>query len=240
VKTTSEPSRDVYGQTRPEPPPPNPRGRPSPDADRITPLSATVRAAEAGRGDGARRSWAEEAQRHLIAWLHGDHRPRLLCTLAGDILWMNRAAQALPRESFPFLRERRGGTGAPARIAPQLLAETALDDKPRASTRPEFGREAWIVWVQKVQGPSGPVAALTLRHRQERPDLGALAAARRLTPAEMRIIEMMSAGRDTAAVAEALGISLETLRTHVKHAYRKLGVTSRGELFAALAEFLQP
>jgi DNA-binding CsgD family transcriptional regulator len=97
-----------------------------------------------------------------------------------------------------------------------------------------------MVWALPLPGPGGPVLALILRPRRERPELAVLAEAGQLTRAEIRIIEMIVSGTETAAIAEALRISLETLRTHVKHAYRKLGVTTRGELFAAVADFLQP
>jgi DNA-binding CsgD family transcriptional regulator len=51
---------------------------------------------------------------------------------------------------------------------------------------------------------------------------------------------MMLAGADTGGIALALAISVETLRTHVKHAYRKLGVSSRGQLFAGALDFIHP
>jgi DNA-binding CsgD family transcriptional regulator len=51
---------------------------------------------------------------------------------------------------------------------------------------------------------------------------------------------MMLGGAETGRIAQALDISVETLRTHVKHVYRKLGVNSRGELFATALVFVQP
>ena len=127
-------------------------------------------------------------------------------------------------------------------LDPDLLAEIgpATGQLRCVTGKPEFSAQPWMVWVRPLSGPGGPVLALILRQRGERPNLAVLAEVGQLTRAEIRVIEMMMSGTETAGIAEALRISLETLRTHVKHAYRKLGVTTRGELFAAIADFLQP
>jgi DNA-binding CsgD family transcriptional regulator len=198
---------------------------------------------ESRRGpDAPGRPGSEEASRLLAAWLEAEPRPRLLATLDGEVIWMNRAARELPRHAFPFAGESVAGAGDAVRMDPRLLAQDGLaPGQLRCATAgPEFRAEFCMVWSRRLSGPGRPVLALTLRPRRERPNLGLLAEARRLTRGEIRVIELMAAGLETATVAEALGISVETLRTHVKHAYRKLGVTSRGELFAAVADFLQP
>jgi DNA-binding CsgD family transcriptional regulator len=176
-----------------------------------------------------------------VAWLEVDARPRLLATLPGQVIWMSAAAAALPRWSFPFATDDDPGTEE-RRLDPRLLEVLGpVAGQLRCATgKPDFKHERWMVWARTLPGPGDPLVALTLRARRERPELAVLAEARQLTRAEIRVIEMMIGGTETAAIADALGISLETLRTHVKHAYRKLGVTTRGELFAAVAEFLQP
>jgi DNA-binding CsgD family transcriptional regulator len=183
--------------------------------------------------------WTEEAPHRLLAWLDADPRPRLLSTAQGQVIWVNSVAAALPRRRFPFSPD---GAGEERWLDPRLLAEFGpLTGQLRCATgKPEFRREPWIVWVCALPGPSGPVLAMILRAKGERPNLAVLAEVGRLTRAEIRVIEMMMSGTETAAIAGALRISLETLRTHVKHAYRKLGVTTRGELFAAIADFLPP
>jgi DNA-binding CsgD family transcriptional regulator len=96
------------------------------------------------------------------------------------------------------------------------------------------------VWARRLAGDEPACVALTLRGRGERLKLEAFAQTNRLTPAEARVIAMIVDGEDSSAIAAALHISLETLRTHVKHAYRKVGVSSRGELFARALDFVQP
>jgi DNA-binding CsgD family transcriptional regulator len=186
--------------------------------------------------------WTEEAQRRLLTWLDTDLRPRLLATELGQVIWMSAAAAALPPWDYPFSRDGEHDAGEERRLDPRLLAQIlpATRQLRCAARKPEFGRKPWMVWACEVPGPGGPVLALVLKARGERPNLEVLAEVAQLTRAEIRVIEMMTSGTETAAIAETLRISLETLRTHVKHAYRKLGVTTRGELFAAVAEFLPP
>jgi DNA-binding CsgD family transcriptional regulator len=186
--------------------------------------------------------WAEEAPCRLLAWLDTDPRPRLLATVQGQVIWMSAAAAALPQSGFPFVPDGEHDSGEERRLDRRLLAEIghATRQLRCVTGKPEFGRQRWTVWACALPGPGGSVLALILRARGERPNLEVLAEVGQLTRAEIRVVEMMTSGTETAAIAEVLGISLETLRTHVKHAYRKLGVTTRGELFAAVADFLQP
>jgi DNA-binding NarL/FixJ family response regulator len=51
-----------------------------------------------------------------------------------------------------------------------------------------------------------------------------------LTRREAEVLPMLQQGRSNMQVAIALGVGLETVRTHASNIYRKLGVTSRGQL----------
>ena len=48
-----------------------------------------------------------------------------------------------------------------------------------------------------------------------------------LSPREREVLEMLVDGRSYTEVADALGISLGTVQTHIKSLYRKLDVTSK-------------
>lgn len=54
-----------------------------------------------------------------------------------------------------------------------------------------------------------------------------------LTPREADVLELIRAGRSNAEIAQALHIGIETVRTHARRVYRKLGVRTRRELRAA-------
>ena len=45
-----------------------------------------------------------------------------------------------------------------------------------------------------------------------------------LTPREADVLELLQSGRSNAEIAQALQVSVETVRTHVRRIYRKLGV----------------
>jgi DNA-binding NarL/FixJ family response regulator len=51
-----------------------------------------------------------------------------------------------------------------------------------------------------------------------------------LTPREADVLEHLQTGRSNAEIALALSVSVETVRTHRRNIYRKLGVRTRREL----------
>jgi DNA-binding NarL/FixJ family response regulator len=51
-----------------------------------------------------------------------------------------------------------------------------------------------------------------------------------LTPREADVLELLQSGRSNAEIAQSLHVSVETVRTHARRVYRKLGVRSRREL----------
>jgi DNA-binding NarL/FixJ family response regulator len=51
-----------------------------------------------------------------------------------------------------------------------------------------------------------------------------------LTPREAEVMELLQAGRSNAEIANELHVSIETVRTHARRVYRKLGVRTRREL----------
>ncbi len=53
-----------------------------------------------------------------------------------------------------------------------------------------------------------------------------------LTPREAEVMEFLRSGRSNAEIAQALHVSIETVRTHARRIYRKLGVKTRRELRA--------
>lgn len=57
-------------------------------------------------------------------------------------------------------------------------------------------------------------------------DIGTLHETRRLTPRESDVVRLIARGCTYAQVADRLGVSVHTVTTHIKNAYRKLGVRS--------------
>jgi DNA-binding NarL/FixJ family response regulator len=57
-----------------------------------------------------------------------------------------------------------------------------------------------------------------------------------LTPREAEVLSLLQQGRTNPQIALALHVGVETVRTHARHIYRKLGVSSRRELVAPPAQ----
>lgn len=57
-----------------------------------------------------------------------------------------------------------------------------------------------------------------------------------LTPRDLDVVRSVLQGLSTEALAERLGLTIESARTYLKRLYRKLGVAGQRELFALLLE----
>lgn len=66
-------------------------------------------------------------------------------------------------------------------------------------------------------------------------DLSAGSGPELLTSREAEVLELLQAGRSNAEIAHELHVSIETVRTHARRVYRKLGVRTRRELRVAPA-----
>jgi len=66
-------------------------------------------------------------------------------------------------------------------------------------------------------------------YQQSEPQARLRPAGGELTGREWEVLDLLIDGASTAEIAKALGLALETVRSHVKHVLRKLGVGSRGE-----------
>ena len=52
----------------------------------------------------------------------------------------------------------------------------------------------------------------------------------KLTPAEQAVARFAAAGHHNADIACELGVSQSTVRTHLRHIFEKLGITTRAHL----------
>jgi LuxR family maltose regulon positive regulatory protein len=53
-----------------------------------------------------------------------------------------------------------------------------------------------------------------------------------LTERELDVLRALAAGQSNRAIAQQLYLSIATVKVHLKHIYRKLGVSSRTEALA--------
>ncbi len=79
--------------------------------------------------------------------------------------------------------------------------------------------------------PARPIAEPEQETEPGAVPVNAVAAAEKLqlTPRESQVIEMLGDGRTNRQIARALGISDNTVRSHLQSVYRKLGAGHRTE-----------
>ena len=125
------------------------------------------------------------------------------------------------------------------------------------SVSPKFKRLAPFFLAGPISGPL--LAGVVLNFKEGRPVLGSLYAIALLlrdlrgsaeidcadlesmfsvTPGEHQVIIQLVKGYSSREIAEQFGKSILTVRTHVKRAYGKIGVKTRGQLFAKLLPYL--
>ena len=90
---------------------------------------------------------------------------------------------------------------------------------------------AGLLRVEAAPGDDNGAVSIVLA--PERPSLPPeLPAAWPVTQAERRVIELLVRGLSNREVAAELHLSVNTIQTHLTHAYEKLGVQSRSQLLA--------
>jgi two-component system, NarL family, response regulator LiaR len=109
------------------------------------------------------------------------------------------------------------------RRAEQPLRVIVADDDPLARR---------VVRNALVAGEAVVSRRMTMRlvdtMRRTRPDGAGIRPVRsRLTPREWEVLDLLGSGQSTDEIADALVLSSDTVRSHIKSLLRKLGVSSR-------------
>jgi DNA-binding CsgD family transcriptional regulator len=69
-----------------------------------------------------------------------------------------------------------------------------------------------------------------------RPRRAALSGTAALTPGERRVAELAASGLTNREIANALVVTVKAVQWHLRHVYRKLGISDRAQLHAHLSE----
>jgi DNA-binding CsgD family transcriptional regulator len=141
--------------------------------------------------------------------------------------WSERADEALGRA---LAHHRR--LPMPFELGRTLLAAGAIH---RRSKRKRAAKESLQQAVEVFERLGAPLWADKARQELRRVGLRPTAPLG-LTPSEQRVAELVAAGSTNKETADALFISPKTVDSTLSRIYRKLGVRSRTELAAKLAE----
>lgn len=180
----------------------------------------------------------ERCNRALAAWIDHETRARLLVTRALDVVWMNEAARALQDDGDLFGVEG-GRLTTRSRALPRLMSQARADEARCLAASGALGR-TWVMWAREVAAAPNCLIGLTMQCVGEAVRFQALIETHLLSPSEGRIVEMLLSGHETGRIAQIMDVSLETVRSHLKRAYQKMGVRSRGEMFAQALAFVVP
>jgi DNA-binding CsgD family transcriptional regulator len=176
----------------------------------------------------------------------------------GRIVFVNQPGRAMLDEAN-LLRERRG-----ALVAVSWEAQTLLKDMLVAAESGDLipGSRDSTVWLSSMAagGWFAHVLPLTAGDRQRAgalyyavaavfvrrsspgspPPLEALAKLYKLTASEVRVLDAMMKVSGARALADLLGLTEATVRTHLHHLFRKTGAKRQSELVKLVVGFESP
>lgn len=137
------------------------------------------------------------------------------------------------RDGCLATRDRRSGAELGA-----LMAEA--NSHPRTTVVGSSGAAALLVDAVALGANASDPVALLLRDLRALPQVECadLELMFGVTPGEHQVLVQLVKGYSSREIAEEFGKSILTVRTHVKRAYGKIGVKTRGQLFAKLLPYL--
>ncbi len=146
----------------------------------------------------------------------------ILASPQGDIIWMSQSArEALDGKGRAMLEERlRRGVKELVNAPAHGAKEFAISEEGK---RRLYGAMSFV-----REGPDTSVHYLAVELFGS--DVHADADEAKLTPSEREIYKLLKLGQSNEEMARARFVSIETVRSHVKTIFRKLGVSSRVEL----------
>jgi DNA-binding NarL/FixJ family response regulator len=169
---------------------------------------------------------------------NAEHALRHLSAAAPDVALVD---IQLPRQSgIECVSELR-------RQMPRLLVMmlTEFDDADRLFGALQAGAQGYllkstapaevlnsIVQLHAGGSPMTPEIARKVLNHFRRPDLRP-PALDKLTPRELQVAKEITGGARIKEVADALGISVATAQSHVRHIYEKLHISTRAEMATA-------
>jgi DNA-binding CsgD family transcriptional regulator len=200
------------------------------------------------------------AQRHLSIALELMPNAALLLDAQGRVTQANAAAEELLRQSDGIAFDARGGLQLTSTLAGERKAlacalkqaldvadgvDTAPSDPVRV-TRPS-GAAPLLVLAVPLPRPSfqfwelvEPARALVVildPSAKSRATAASMRAAYGLTPAEARVALLLASGVSGQQMPALLGVTYDTVKTHLRRCFDKTGVHSQAQLMRLLTMF---
>ena len=179
------------------------------------------------------------ARERLLALAEASEEPAMILDRTGTILFANEAADLLlSRQTEEGLAVLSGDRRTTPLVSHLLqLAATATARAERVALTDGRCLEARVVEVPGDGTPARPAVKVVLLKERAAPtidDVRPHLLARGVSGREVEVVSGVLRGLRNAEIASELFISEYTVKDHLKHAFRKLSVTSRGGLLRAL------
>jgi DNA-binding CsgD family transcriptional regulator len=192
---------------------------------------------DSGSADPA---WEEPAGLALT-WLEGEDAPRMMCGDDLTLLWANRAARAELEGNFDLV-ERDGAILILNRAHQAALATfvSLAGEGTSTFSFPRQNGDGHILFrARRIEGLRARCVGLAFNQTGTEflVHFAELASIFRLTGAEQGVLDQMLGGFTADEIATATPVTLNTIRSHIRHIYQKLDVTSREELFWRLRPY---
>jgi len=175
-------------------------------------------------------------------WFAQDPAPRVVVGRDLTVLAANRRAEELI-EANGALSLRDGALAARDRRTSHDLSAAVTDAGPNPCFKvvgADGDGGALLVELVVLDGEGIEAVGITLRDLNAEVEIECadLEPVFGVTPGEHQVIVQLLRGQSSRDIAERFGKSILTVRTHVKRAYGKIGVKTRGQLFARLLPYL--
>ena len=184
-----------------------------------------------------RTSPRDHAVTHVMAWCRNSRLPAMLVKADGSVVWCNEAGAALLAEREHFHLRSEKLTCIDSGQDPALRAFVGKDGNDLATWIVQGDSSMLIVLREDIPGKD--LRGLTFHSAEASvgylwADFGPVLG---MTGAEVRVAQRLMDGAGAEAISRDLGVGIETVRTHIRRIYNKLGIGSREELFARLSPF---
>lgn len=164
-------------------------------------------------------------------WLWRDGRPRAVVGRDRSILWCNPAARRLLVAPSPLVVRRNNlctAKGVDIEGVDSFLAGLDAATARLHVMDPESDRGVLLTaWADTIDGHQIAFIEFALRELPFDAEQSGMARAFGLTKAECRVVDAMAVMEPPSQIAARLGLSVHTIRTHVRRIYAKLSVRSQ-------------
>jgi DNA-binding CsgD family transcriptional regulator len=187
-------------------------------------------------------------------WLDADQSPRFIVDRTGKVVWLGNSIKAMSSTSVvsitrngpvsdPIWPKMQIGKTVPQELFLPILNASTLAEKANGevvSFRPTGDDHPYILQIIALGDEANRTFGVNvLSYKgitdQRKCDLKRLWD---LSSAEVKIVDFIFRGVAAQDIAEELGVSVDTVRTHIRHIYAKTGVKSREALFSELGPIL--